>query len=78
MFNVRYIYLFKQKENREIALSVDDAITQHFSTLLNFFAQTLYRNSPVRRISLESNMQVFFDQVYSNTLSSELLILSNF
>jgi len=62
-----YLYLFiviKLKENEEVAFSIDDTIVQHFSTLLHFYTQTCSRNTPIKRITLESNMQVFFDQVY--------------
>jgi hypothetical protein len=50
-------------ENTETALSVDDAISQHLAILINFYANTLYRKSSIKRISLESGVQIFFDQV---------------
>ncbi|CAF1229958.1 unnamed protein product [Rotaria sordida] len=49
--------------NQEIDFSIDDAIVQHFSILTSFHSQTLYRNSSIKRITLKSNMELFFDQI---------------
>ena len=51
------------EENGELSLSIDDAIVQHFSILINLYAQTSERHSAIRRISLESGIEIFFDQV---------------
>jgi hypothetical protein len=55
----------KLKGNSDINFSIDDVFSQHFSILINFYTQTAYRKNPIRQITLESNIQVFFDQVYS-------------
>ncbi|CAF4359302.1 unnamed protein product [Rotaria sp. Silwood2] len=52
-----------QEVNEEINFSIDDAIMQHFSILTSFHSQTLYRKSSIRRITLKSNMELFFDQI---------------
>ena len=46
-----------------LALSVDDAISQHLSVLMRVHEQTVSRHDPIRRITLESGVQVYFDQV---------------
>lgn len=58
----------KFQEPGEIAHSMDDTIVQHFSTLLQLFDQTCTRKSPIKRIILESNMQVYFDLVNLSNL----------
>ncbi|CAF1509929.1 unnamed protein product [Adineta steineri] len=49
--------------DNELTLSVDDAISQHLSVLVRVHEQTVSRHDPIRRITLNSGMQVFFDQV---------------
>lgn len=51
------------KSPDEIGLSIDDKIGLHFAPLLGLCAQTSARKCSIRRITLESNVQVFFDQV---------------
>ncbi len=58
----------------EIGLSIDDKILLHFSPLLAVSSQTYSRNAPIRRITLESNIQVFFDQVRSTSRFLDLII----
>lgn len=43
--------------------SIDDTIALTLSTSLHFYDQTNQSNSAVKRITLESNIQVFFDEV---------------
>jgi hypothetical protein len=63
--NMNLFIEIKLKENRDVNFSIDDVFAQHFSTLINFYTQTAFRKSPIRQITLESNIQIFFDQVYS-------------
>ncbi|CAF3401827.1 unnamed protein product [Rotaria socialis] len=53
----------KVEINQDIEFSIDDAIVQHFSMLTTFHSQTAYRNNAVRRITLSSNIELFFDQI---------------
>ncbi len=55
----------KLKENPDVKFSIDDVFVLHFSTLITFYTNTAFRKNPIRQITLESNIQVFFDQVYS-------------
>ncbi|CAF0903236.1 unnamed protein product [Rotaria sp. Silwood1] len=52
----------------ELTLSIDDAISQHFSVLIRVHEQTSSRHDPIRRITLQSGIQVFFDQIAENNL----------
>lgn len=51
------------KVNQDPCFSVDDAIIQHFAVLTSVHTQTKYRNNPVRRVTLNSNIELFFEQV---------------
>lgn len=68
-FSYRYsifFYIIKKVDNtndNELTLSVDDAISQHLNVLIRVHEQTISRHDPIRRITLESGIQVFFDQV---------------
>ena len=64
--------LFSSKETDDVLFTIDDAITLYLSTLLHLYDQTRSRNNPIKRITLESNIQVFFDQVNSNEISSRV------
>ncbi|CAF1444597.1 unnamed protein product [Rotaria sp. Silwood1] len=57
-----------QEVNQEVNFSIDDAIVQHFSILTSFYSQTLYRNSSIKRITLKSNMELYFDQIGESNL----------
>ncbi|CAF4307093.1 unnamed protein product [Rotaria socialis] len=52
----------------EFTLSIDDAISQHLSVLIRVLEQTSSRYDPIRRITLQSGVQVFFDQIADNNL----------
>ncbi|CAF1515172.1 unnamed protein product [Rotaria magnacalcarata] len=52
----------------ELTLSIDDAISQHLSVLIRVLEQTSARYDPIRRITLQSGVQVFFDQIADNNL----------
>jgi len=63
-FRLYFFIIVKLKETDEVTFSIDDTIVQHMGPLLQVFVQTCSRNSPLKRITLESNIQVFFDQVF--------------
>jgi hypothetical protein len=47
----------------EPQLSVDDALSQHLFALLQMCENTIKRHDPIRRIKLDTGIQLFFDQV---------------
>ncbi|UJR26815.1 hypothetical protein I4U23_008128 [Adineta vaga] len=55
-------------DNDEQPLSVDDALSVHLSVLVRAHEQTASRQDPLRRITLDSGIQVFFDQIVENSL----------
>ncbi|CAF0875475.1 unnamed protein product [Rotaria sordida] len=55
-------------DDDELTLSIDDAISQHLSVLVRVHEQTSSRHDPIRRITLQSGIQVFFDQIAENNL----------
>ncbi|CAF1362774.1 unnamed protein product [Adineta steineri] len=63
-----YSFDENNQENSDINFSIDDAIVQHFSTLVTLHGQTLYKKSPIRQVTLESNTKVFFDQMGDNRI----------
>ncbi|CAF1574181.1 unnamed protein product, partial [Adineta steineri] len=63
-----YSFDENNQDNSDINFSIDDAIVQHFSTLVTLHGQTLYKKSPIRQVTLESNTKVFFDQMGDNRI----------
>ncbi|CAF1166317.1 unnamed protein product [Adineta ricciae] len=55
-------------DNEEQPLSVDDALSVHLAILIRVHEQTSSRQDPLRRITLNSGIQVFFDQIAENSL----------
>ena len=58
--------ILKENDEDEIALSFDDYICQHLSVILRVLDQTTERSDPIRRITLASGIQVFFERVMIN------------
>ena len=50
-------------DDGELRLCLDDAISQHLSVLINVHEATSSRHDPIRRMTLQSGVQIFFDQV---------------
>ncbi|UJR22294.1 hypothetical protein I4U23_025352 [Adineta vaga] len=61
-----YSFDENNQNDLEINFSIDDVFVQHFSTLLTFYEQTLYRKSPIRQITLQSHIRVYFDLIGEN------------
>ena len=53
----------KGNDDAELRLCLDDAISQHLAVLINVHEATSSRHNPVRRMTLQSSVQIFFDQV---------------
>lgn len=53
----------QETDDGEPRLCLDDAISQHLSVLINVHGATSSRHDPLRRMTLQSGVQIFFDQV---------------
>ena len=70
IFREEYDWILQENEDSEPALIIDDAISQHLSTLIRVYEQTASRSDPIRRITLASGVQVYFDQVITDGVLS--------
>jgi len=56
-------FWFKNDNDNELQSTFDDAIWQHLRTLVRIFEQTTARHDPIRRVKLNTGIQLFFDQI---------------